>query len=113
MKGEGKMSDMIDRDATIGALRYECEKLSEFMDKCLATGEYGLRAGAKTERKRIGEDIYILENMPPAQLERRTCRNCKYGGAYVGRRVICDHEYGLVDCGPESFCSLWSKKDEA
>ena len=67
MKGEGKMSDMIDRDATIGALRYECEKLSEFMDKCLATGEYGLRAGAKTERKRIEEDIYILENMPPAQ----------------------------------------------
>lgn len=84
------MSDLIDRQVAIDAIM-------QTFSKSLA-------------RQRA---IDCINGLPPAQLERRTCRNCKYGGAYVGRRVICDHEYGLVDCGPESFCSLWSKKDEA
>ena len=68
-RGDG-MSDLIDRQAAIGALWEKRQALNDYMEILLQDGKMSSRYLTKIERNRIEEDINIIEQLPPAQPER-------------------------------------------
>ena len=73
------MSDLIDRQAAIGALWEKRQALNDYMEILLQDGKMSSRYLTKIERNRIEEDINIIEQLPPAQPEQ--LEQCPiYGG---------------------------------
>ena len=64
-----KVKKLIDKQAAINGLWNECLALDTYMNECLKKGYMVMRAYAKADRKRIEEDIYIIQNLPSVQSE--------------------------------------------
>ena len=64
-----KVKKLIDKQAAIDGLWNECLALDTYMNKCLKEGHMVMRAYAKADRKRIEEDIHIIQNLPSIQSE--------------------------------------------
>lgn len=85
------MSDLIDRQAAIDALKNDMASLDHII-KGMSANDVRLDAYV-SQRNQVNYDIYTINNLPPAQPERIIhCKDCEW--------------WTKQECSPQGRCAL-------